>query len=277
MSAHRPSAEPTFGPLALRGLAFTFDLILVTVLVVGIGYAVIALDLPVPAWMGWIFYIVAGLYLGLLPATPLQATPGKRMVGLRLCDGAGKRIGVLRAVVRLVAFVPSIGLAFAGFLLAAFTPRRQALHDLVAGTFVVNRGATSEQIAQVPAPVPMSTRIGLVVGLGLFAFAAHSLWVALDGRNRHDEAIELMTATYPYKAAVEKALRSGAPMPAPAALPRQARAMSARPDGTIVIEVSDNLAPGARITLRPEAVPNGEYLWTCRAEGIRYVPVACRP
>ena len=255
-------------------MAFIFDLVLLTVLAFVAAETAIALNTRVT---GWIFNIVAALYLGLLPATPLQATLGKRMVGLRICDRSGNRIGVLRSVVRLVAFVPSIGIAGAGFVLAAFTPRRQALHDLAAGTYVVNRGATPEGIAQVPAPVSVMNRIGLVLGYALLAFGVHTLWVTLDGRNRHDEAIALLTATYAYKAEVEKALRSGAPMPTPSAVPRQARAMSARPDGTIVIEVSDDLAPGARLTLRPETVPRGEYLWTCRAEGLRYVPAACRP
>ena len=121
------------------------------------------------------------------------------------------------------------------------------------------------------------SRILLALGLGLLAWGAHTLWVTLDGRHRHDEAIALMVATYRYKAEVEKALRSGAPMPVPTALPRQARAMSAQPDGTIVIEVSDDLAPGARFTLGPQAAGNGKYLWACRPEGIRFVPVECRP
>ncbi len=255
-------------------MAFIFDLLLVTLLAFVAAETAIALSMRVT---GWIFPVVAALYLGLLPATTLQATPGKRMVGLRICDRSGKRIGFPRALLRLVALVPSIGIAGAGFVLAAFTPRRQALHDLAAGTFVVNRGATPEGIAQVPAPVSVMNRIVLVIGYVLLAFGVHTLWVTLDGRNRHDEAIALMTAMHAYKAEVEKALRSGAPMPVPPTVPRQARAMSARPDGTIVAEVSDDLAPGARLTLRPETVRKGEYLWTCRAEGLRYVPAACRP
>ena len=274
VSADPPRPEPAFALLGSRCMAFIFDAVLVTLLVFAVAHSLIALQLQLP---GWIFYIVAALYLGLLPATPLQATLGKRMVGLRICNSSGNRIGFLRSVVRLVAFVPSIGIAGAGFVLAAFTPRRQALHDLAAGTFVVNRGATPEGIAQVPAPVSVMNRIGLVLGYGLLAFGVHTLWVTLDGRHRHDEAIALLTATYAYKAEVEKALRSGAPMPTPTAVPRQARAMSAQPDGTIVIEVSDELAPGARLTLRPETVPKGGYLWTCRTEGLRYVPAACRP
>jgi uncharacterized RDD family membrane protein YckC len=254
-------------------MAFFLDLVLVTILAAVVVQAEIALQARLP---GGTYLFVAGLYLGLLPATPLQATLGKRMVGLRICDRSGKRIGLLRSLLRLVAFVPSIGIAGAGFILAAFTLRRQALHDLAAGTFVVNRGATLEEIAQVPQPVAAMSRIGLVLGFSLLAFSVYTLVPALYAKRGHDEGIALMVATYSYKVEVENALRAGAPMPQPTALPRNARAMSARPDGTIVVEVSDDLAPGARLTLRPEAVPNGGYLWRCRAEGLRYVPAACR-
>jgi len=129
----------------------------------------------------------------------------------------------------------------------------------------------------VPAPVGAMNRIGLVLGFSLLAFGVYTLLQALDRQRRYEEVLALLDATQPYKAEVEKALRSGAPMPAPAAKPSQARAMSARPDGTIVIEISDSLVTGARLTLRPEAVPNGRYLWACRGEGFRYVPAACRP
>ena len=274
MSADPPPPEPAFGLLGSRCMAFIFDLVLVMALFFGVAHTAITLDLQLT---GWIFYIIAALYLGLLPATPLQATLGKRMVGLRICDGTGKRIGVLRAVLRLVIFVPSIGIAGAGFVLAAFTPRRQALHDLAAGTLVVNRGATPEEIAQVPSPVSAMNRIGLILGFSLPAVGVYTLIQAFDGQRRYEEVNALLDATQPYKAEVGKALRSGAPMPVPSALPRQARAMSARPDGTIVIEVSDDLVPGARLTLRPEAIPNGKYLWKCRGEGLRYAPAECRP
>ena len=274
MSADPPRPEPVFALLGSRGMAFILDMVLVTALAFGVVHTEIALQARLP---GWIYFFVAALYLGLLPATPLQATLGKRMVGLRICDGSGKRIGVLRSVLRLVAFVPSIGIAGAGFILAAFTPRRQALHDLAAGTFVVNRGATPEEITQVPAPVSWMTRIGLVLVLVIPAFSVIWLRQVFDRQRVYEEVVEVWQAAKPYRLEVEKALRSGAPMPVPAAKPRHARAMSARPDGTIVIEISDDLVAGARLTLRPEAVPNGEYLWTCRGEGLRYAPAGCRP
>jgi len=105
------------------------------------------------------------------------------------------------------------------------------------------------------------------------------LWLrqVFDRQRIYEEVVAVWNAAKPYRVDVEKALRAGAPMPAPAEMPRHVRAMSARPDGTIVIEISDDLVPGARLTLHPEAVPGGEYLWTCRGEGLRYAPAQCRP
>lgn len=273
MSADPPRPEPAFALLGSRGVAFILDMVLLNGLWFVLIRSAIALQVQLP---NWIEFIVVALYLGLLPATPLQATLGKRIVGLRICDGTGRRIGVLRALLRLAAFVPSIGFAGAGFVLAAFTPRRQALHDLAAGTLVVNRGASPEEIAQVPAPVSSMSRIGLVLFFALPVFGAYYVMQVLDRQRRYEEVVALLDAARPFKAEVEKALRSGAPMPPPAAMPRNARAMSARPDGTIVIEVSDDLVPGARLTIRPEVIPNGGYLWTCRGEGLRYAPAECR-
>lgn len=273
MSADPPRPESAFALLGSRAMAFILDLVVLNALWFVLIRSAIALQVQLPNWTA---LIVPALYLGLLPATPLQATLGKRIVGLRICDRSGKRIGILRALLRLVAFVPSIGIAGAGFILAAFTPRRQALHDLAAGTFVVKRGATPEEIVQVPAPVPAMSRIGLVLAFSLAVFSVYWLYQVLDRQRRYEEVVAVLDASRPYKAEVEKALRSGAPMPVLAALPPGARAMSARPDGTIVIEIADDLVAGARLTIRPESVPNGEYLWTCRGEGLRYAPAACR-
>jgi hypothetical protein len=120
------------------------------------------------------------------------------------------------------------------------------------------------------------SRIGLAICVALVAGGLYYLQLVFDRQRRYEELVALLEAAQPYKAEVEKALRSRAPVPEPAAKPQHARSMSARPDGTIVIEVSDDLVAGARLTLRPEALPQGEYLWTCRGEGMRYAPAACR-
>ena len=120
-------------------------------------------------------------------------------------------------------------------------------------------------------------RIGLVLGALVLGWLAYIFVQALLGRRGHDDASELLSGAYAYKDEVAKALRSQSPIPAPAKLPPHARTMSAQPDGTIVVEVDDDLAAGGRLTLRPERVPGGEPEWVCRTEGMRYVPAACRP
>lgn len=65
-----------------------------------------------------------------------QATPGKRALGLRVADAGGARIGIARAAMRHLAGALSWITLNIGHLLALVPPRRQALHDRVAGTQV---------------------------------------------------------------------------------------------------------------------------------------------
>jgi uncharacterized RDD family membrane protein YckC len=80
---------------------------------------------------------LAWLYFAKLESGPARATYGKRVMGLRVTDLAGERIGFGRATGRFFGKFVS-GLTFyIGFIMAAFTERKQALHDMIAGTLVV--------------------------------------------------------------------------------------------------------------------------------------------
>jgi uncharacterized RDD family membrane protein YckC len=59
------------------------------------------------------------------------------MLGLRVTDRRGRPIGFARSLGRYLGKLLSTILLGAGFLTAPFLPRRQALHDLLAGTVVV--------------------------------------------------------------------------------------------------------------------------------------------
>jgi len=68
-------------------------------------------------------------------------TPGKRLMGLRVVDAVGETPGFVRAFVRAFAWLfLSTPFANFGFWLALFQPRTRALHDLAAGTYVVEHG-----------------------------------------------------------------------------------------------------------------------------------------
>jgi uncharacterized RDD family membrane protein YckC len=68
-----------------------------------------------------------------------QATIGKRLTGCRLTNKTGGRVGIVRVLGRNLLKPISALPCFLGFLIAAFMPQKQALHDLIAGTRVVKR------------------------------------------------------------------------------------------------------------------------------------------
>ncbi len=65
-----------------------------------------------------------------------QATLGKRLLGLRVTDLDGEAISFARATLRHFAKLASLIPLMAGFLAVAFTPRKQGLHDMIAGCLV---------------------------------------------------------------------------------------------------------------------------------------------
>ncbi len=68
------------------------------------------------------------------------ATPGKKLLGLVVCDLSGAvGLPLGRAVVRWLGYLVSAIPLGAGYLMALFVPQRRALHDLMAGSYVARR------------------------------------------------------------------------------------------------------------------------------------------
>lgn len=82
------------------------------------------------------------IYMILFDGGPRGATPGKRIVGIRVADAAGGGpIGYHRAAVRRLWYVIGGLLLFAGWWSALFDSRRQTWHDKRAGSVVIRRAA----------------------------------------------------------------------------------------------------------------------------------------
>jgi uncharacterized RDD family membrane protein YckC len=64
-------------------------------------------------------------------------TPGKMLLGLKIIRTTGEEVGYGRALVRWIGQCLSLLLFGLGFLMVAFSRRKQALHDKLAGTHVV--------------------------------------------------------------------------------------------------------------------------------------------
>jgi uncharacterized RDD family membrane protein YckC len=108
-------------------------------------------DLQALANIGPVSIVLAWAYFALLESSPAQGTAGKMALGLRVCDVHGDPITFWRASLRHVLKGLSTLLLFSGWLLPMFTPRKQALHDLLAGT-VVLRAVPSALPAPMAAP-----------------------------------------------------------------------------------------------------------------------------
>lgn len=79
------------------------------------------------------------LYFALLESSRLQATLGKLALAIKVTTLDGRRIGFWRATLRTIAKYLSAAILLIGFIMAGLTRRKQALHDLLAGTLVVDR------------------------------------------------------------------------------------------------------------------------------------------
>jgi uncharacterized RDD family membrane protein YckC len=79
------------------------------------------------------------LYEAFMLSSEWQATVGKRAMSIAVTGGDGERITFARATGRHFAKWISAFLLGIGFIMAAFTEKKQALHDMIAETLVINK------------------------------------------------------------------------------------------------------------------------------------------
>ncbi|WP_296248621.1 RDD family protein [uncultured Stenotrophomonas sp.] len=141
-------------------------------LTLGIGYLIIFVgNLMYPAWMH---------------SSKYQATLGKMAVGIKVVRSNGERLTMGRAVGRFFAYILSSITLCIGFVMAAFTERKQALHDIICDTLVVDKHAFTDHpewqqqgLGTVTIVILSLAGLGLLCLIGLFVL----LGVAAAGLN----------------------------------------------------------------------------------------------
>ncbi len=79
------------------------------------------------------------LYFALMESSVKQGTLGKMALGIIVTDANGNRISFGRATGRYFAKIISGAILCIGYIMAGFTEKKQALHDMIAGCLVVNK------------------------------------------------------------------------------------------------------------------------------------------
>ena len=90
------------------------------------------------------FNYVLGLFLGwlysaVMESSPTQGTLGKMALGIKVTDMSGDRVSFGKATGRHFGKMISALILGIGFLMVAFTEKKQSLHDIMAGCLVVNK------------------------------------------------------------------------------------------------------------------------------------------
>ncbi len=84
-------------------------------------------------------FVLQWIYMAGFTSSSYMATPGKMAIGIKVTDMQGNRISFGRATGRFFGKAISGLLLLIGYLMQPFTERKQALHDIMAGTLVVKK------------------------------------------------------------------------------------------------------------------------------------------
>lgn len=143
-----------YGGFWIRLVAFIIDLIVVAIVVFPVSVIIMAATGGIPRIMGgdvqfsglrllglmirgFFNTLVSWIYEAALESSSKQATLGKMALGLKVTDLYGNRISFARATGRHFAKYISGMILAIGYIMAGFTERKQALHDMIAGTLVI--------------------------------------------------------------------------------------------------------------------------------------------
>jgi uncharacterized RDD family membrane protein YckC len=105
-------------------------------------------DAGIFALIGFVFLaataslVFTWLYHALMESSEWQATVGKKALGLVVTDMAGLRVSFRRSTGRHFGKIITNMVPFLiGYIMAGFTEKKQALHDMLAGCLVLRRSS----------------------------------------------------------------------------------------------------------------------------------------
>jgi uncharacterized RDD family membrane protein YckC/Tfp pilus assembly major pilin PilA len=227
---------------------------------------------------------VGALYYSLMHSSQSQATLGKKAFGIKVTGLDGERIGFGRALGRVAGSWLSTILLCIGFVLAGFTARKQALHDMIAGTLVVNRHAEPDAVVAGGDTMPITGGVwAMVVVLLLVPFFGGMLAAiaipAYQDYTVRAKVAQVIAASAPLKGQVAEAYAQKRPWATGPVKIDTPYASSAEitPQGHVVVTIADGVARNGRVRFTPVDA-SGSVQWKCSAEDLppKYLPAYCR-
>ena len=253
------------------------------------------------AWL--VMAVVWWLYYAFFESSKLQATPGKLALALQVTDLQGRRLGFGRATARFFGKIVSRVILDIGYMMAGWTVRKQALHDMMADTCVVRRDwllqwekSGLDDSVPVPSKTPAWAVTLIVIGVlfcVLVPIVAILAAIAIPAYQNYlirSQISEGLTLAAPVKVAVANyANGHGGTIPtdnaaagvsSPEAISGRFVTQVAVQGGDVVISYgnrANSLISGDHLILHPQAGAFGVQ-WSCGSDDIKpqYLPPACR-
>jgi serine/threonine protein kinase len=154
-SGHENVIPPNPDDFVYAGFWLRAGALVIDVVIMLIGALVFGLALSVFGGMlGWdvdsvissitqvgrlIDLLIGWIYFAGMESSASGNTFGKRAVGIRVVDLQGQRISFGNATGRYFGKILSALIVLIGYFMAGFTARKQALHDMMAGTLVIKK------------------------------------------------------------------------------------------------------------------------------------------
>lgn len=87
--------------------------------------------------IAFISIVISWLYFALMESSKIQGTLGKMLLKIKVTDYDGNRISFARATGRYFGKIISGMIMMIGYIMAGFTEKKQALHDILASCYVI--------------------------------------------------------------------------------------------------------------------------------------------
>lgn len=135
------STTPSYAPFWKRVVAMLIDTLVFLPMIGYIGRepTINPRDSGTQVILALFFTALMWVYYAGMESSSSQATIGKQLMGIKVTDLNGQRIGFGQASKRFFGKILSKLIFYAGFIMAAFTAKKQGLHDILAKTLVVNK------------------------------------------------------------------------------------------------------------------------------------------
>ena len=241
-----------------------------------------------------LYYPCWWLYFALMESSSAQATLGKKLIGIKVTDLNGQAIGFGHALGRQLSGIISQFIFYIGYLLAAFTARKQALHDMIASTLVVNARYDANQIKVASQNPGSGMSAGAIVGVvflvllipigGILAAIALPAYQDYTLRAKVHQAI--VETTYVQEAITEHAASTGywpktfqrAGLDKDALLTEKYHVVLANEGSYHIIFKQPEILIDSRIAFTPVLTKSGDYAWECKGIDVKvkYLPTNCR-